>query len=585
MKGIIKHIFSFIFLFFCIDGNAQRQKVSAPDTAFLSIAFAKTNVYMDKEQYDSAQEWLNKIHDLLPYLAPSVFNYALLSRQAEVYYYNNLPQLGLQQARRGLQIAEALNDSALKADSYNFLGLFYMGLDSNRTAINYFNAGIKISPVNYKSLDNLPFTHSYHLLGNLSESYEKLGIYDSALLFVKQSLKKSLKANEQRAIALAYVSTGRLYSKLNNYDSAVLNFEKGNVYARESGDIDVELLGKAGMASCQFLNKQKGKASNILYDGLSLLYKYPNVNSYFSLQFLQDAARIFLSLNDAKAYASALELTAKIQKNNILKYNRQTEAILNAGVKNETQLLQLEVNNVTQKQQLTSTRLSIVILTILIGLIGFFVYRYYTKQKLRVAVLRNKISQDLHDEVGATLSGIALYGHLLKNQITNKQADKVDESIQIIQNSAGEMVTKLNDIVWSVNPGNDSLEALIQKIKDFTLQLAVLKNIDVDITVDKTIAAKKLGMDQRKNIYLICKEAINNALKYSEAKNISLNAFTKNAFTYFIINDNGKGFNITSVKRGNGLNNMQQRAAELKGQLTIDSNEKGSTIKLTCKIP
>ena len=81
--------------------------------------------YMDNEQYDSAQFWLNKIHVIIPSKQKTIKHYFLYARQAEVYYYNNLHQLGLQESRRGLQLATALKDSILIADSYNFVGLFF----------------------------------------------------------------------------------------------------------------------------------------------------------------------------------------------------------------------------------------------------------------------------------------------------------------------------------------------------------------------------------------------------------------------------------------------------------------------------
>ena len=74
----------------------------------------------------------------MPVKRPSLFNYFLITRQAEVFYYNNLQQLGLQESRKGLAMAEALNDSLLLADSYNFLGLFYMNIDSMATSIPYY---------------------------------------------------------------------------------------------------------------------------------------------------------------------------------------------------------------------------------------------------------------------------------------------------------------------------------------------------------------------------------------------------------------------------------------------------------------
>jgi hypothetical protein len=96
---------------------------------FIKSCFFIADQFMDYEQYDSAQIWLNKIADRLPLKKPTLFNYYLSSRQEEVYYYNGLQRLGLQESERCMQIAKSLADSLLMADSYNFVGLFYMNID------------------------------------------------------------------------------------------------------------------------------------------------------------------------------------------------------------------------------------------------------------------------------------------------------------------------------------------------------------------------------------------------------------------------------------------------------------------------
>jgi len=105
---------------------------------YIKNCFAIADNFMEIDQYDSSQTWLNKIAEVLPFKTPSVFSYFLSTRQAEVYYYNGLQRLGLQESERSLGIAQALHDSLLLADAYNFIGLFLINLDSNAAAIPYF---------------------------------------------------------------------------------------------------------------------------------------------------------------------------------------------------------------------------------------------------------------------------------------------------------------------------------------------------------------------------------------------------------------------------------------------------------------
>jgi signal transduction histidine kinase len=100
-----------------------------------------------------------------------------------------------------------------------------------------------------------------------------------------------------------------------------------------------------------------------------------------------------------------------------------------------------------------------------------------------------RISRELHDEVGATLSGIAMYSHLTKEQIKNASISEVEKSLNIMQQSAGEMVDKLNDIVWFINPNQDSLQKLIQRLEEYATDMAMIKNMQVKANVPSHLAA------------------------------------------------------------------------------------------------
>src|SRR4029077_17482002 len=150
---------------------------------------------------------------------------------------------------------------------------------------------------------------------------------------------------------------------------------------------------------------------------------------------------------------------------------------------------------------------------------GYSFYHYRRKKTLQnqqsLMNERLRISRELHDEVGATLSGIAMYSHLTKEQIKQSNTTEVEKSLNIMQQSAGEMVNKLNDIVWLINPDQDSLQKLIQRLEEYARDMAAIKNIQVKTNVSEHLHEHSLPMESRRNIYLFCKEAINNAVKYS----------------------------------------------------------------------
>ena len=199
---------------------------------------------------------------------------------------------------------------------------------------------------------------------------------------------------------------------------------------------------------------------------------------------------------------------------------------------------------------------------------------------------RLRISSDLHDEVGATLSGIAMYSHLAKEQIKNPQAGAIEKSLSIIQSNAGEMVNKLNDIVWLINPGQDSLQKLMQRLEDYAIQMAAVKNIRVKSNINGHHSANILPAETRRNIYLLFKEAINNAVKYSNASLLELYVEEQDNEIEISLKDDGDGFDMETASLGNGLNNMQQRARDIKAGCIIESNiGKGTSITVSVKIP
>lgn len=195
-----------------------------------------------------------------------------------------------------------------------------------------------------------------------------------------------------------------------------------------------------------------------------------------------------------------------------------------------------------------------------------------------------RISRELHDEVGATLSGIAMYSHLTKTQLQSQDLAGVENSLNIMQDSSAQMVNKLNDIVWLINPDKSSLPDIIQRLEEYARNMAATKNMEVKVNVSEDIKQMQLSMEQRRNIYLFCKEAINNAVKYSEGTLLQLKVVQEKDIIVFSVIDNGKGFDATTVRKGNGLNSLQQRAQEMNGiYQVITSAEKGTQIICTIK--
>lgn len=220
----------------------------------------------------------------------------------------------------------------------------------------------------------------------------------------------------------------------------------------------------------------------------------------------------------------------------------------------------------------------------------YSIYRYRLAQWLRVERMRNQIAQDLHDEIGSTLSSIGLYSAVMQKS-QEKFSPKTNEILEnIIANTSG-MMEQMNDLVWTIKSDNDYLEQVINRMRAFGVNITEPKGIRLHFTSQDDLDRLKMPMDDRKNLYLLFKEATNNAVKHSGCKNLFV-AISKNDRTLKVqIRDDGRGFNPGTVDEqanslsGNGLNNMKFRAKQLKGSFYLLSEVgQGTSIELNIPI-
>jgi ligand-binding sensor domain-containing protein/two-component sensor histidine kinase len=220
-------------------------------------------------------------------------------------------------------------------------------------------------------------------------------------------------------------------------------------------------------------------------------------------------------------------------------------------------------------------------------------YRYRINELVKRQTIRNKIAQDLHDNVGSTLSSISVYSQVAKIYHKQQKQDDLQQTLEKIGATSSEMISEMNDIVWAINPRNDNMNVILQRMESYARPLLSAKNISFQFDYDPSLSNMNLPMEQRKNFYLIFKEAVNNALKYSGCRNLYVAIKVSNRRVDLTVRDDGKGFNTAQMKElaakslsGNGLLNMKRRAADMKGECTIASDRgKGTTVMLRFLIP
>jgi two-component system sensor histidine kinase UhpB len=142
----------------------------------------------------------------------------------------------------------------------------------------------------------------------------------------------------------------------------------------------------------------------------------------------------------------------------------------------------------------------------------------------------------------------------------------------------------MSDIVWSINPKNDSLEQVIIKMKEFAAEILEPKNIEYAFNIENNIQALKLDVEKRKNIFLIFKEAVNNSAKYSESSKLAVSLLIRQDILHLSVEDNGKGFELLTTMRGNGLKNMEDRAHSMNGKM-IQASRPGTGTIIQLEVP
>lgn len=192
--------------------------------------------------------------------------------------------------------------------------------------------------------------------------------------------------------------------------------------------------------------------------------------------------------------------------------------------------------------------------------------------------VRDKISSDLHDDLGSSLSSIQIYGYAARQRLEENNKTQTFKLLSIIEKTSRTMLNSMSDIVWAINPSNDSNDKLIERIQAFGFEILSARGSAFKVDVDESFLRHKLNQAQRRNILLIIKEAINNAAKYSGASEVSLKIQKEGSIFLIQVSDNGKGI-PDDISQGNGLKTMKKRALELSDFYEVLSTEEGTSIR------
>lgn len=552
---------------------------------------------------------------------------------ANVFQYKTELDSALFYHKKALKSRQNANDFLGVADSYNNIGIvfdtkgqfpnalnnyfkalyFYdLKKDIAKQAMVHTNIGIVYKAQKEYTKAYFYYKKAYDLYLNTNDEFGKsasAGNLGSILINLQQytqSLKYSLIA-KQRYYKLGYdrftgfplTNVACVYDSLHQFKLAEKNYLTAIQIFEKNKNIFEVAENSNALAFC--LIKQKKYQQSLYFSKKALDFSQKS-NAY--LQQVQAYKNLYIGNVKAGNFQLAIDYINKYNTGrDSLFETEKTKTIFELDTKYQTAkkeklILQKEAE-VKQRNLLLA---GVSVIAILAGLIGFLIYRQQklktTQQEkefeLKTAISKietqNKlqeqrlnISRDLHDNIGAQLTFIISSVDNIKYafDITNaKLGNKLDN----ISNFAKDTIVELRDTIWAMNSNEISFEDLEIRINNYIGKAKEAKDkISISFAIDENIKTKKLTSIEGMNIYRTIQEAVNNSIKYANASVISINAKKVEGEIKISIQDNGSGFDLSTVEKGNGLQNMQKRIEEIGGKFEISSDNDGTRIEFLIK--
>jgi signal transduction histidine kinase/ligand-binding sensor domain-containing protein len=218
---------------------------------------------------------------------------------------------------------------------------------------------------------------------------------------------------------------------------------------------------------------------------------------------------------------------------------------------------------------------------LVLGLLAFALHRMRTAQLLHLERVRTRIATDLHDDIGASLSQMAILSEVIGRRASAGDTGLVQHHATKIAAIARDLVDSMSDIVWAINPAKETLEDLEQRMREFAGEMLVPRNIALDFRTSRAAGDLPLSIEARREILLIFKEAIHNLVRHSACTEARVRLEAQNGCLKLEVHDNGRGLESQPAE-GNGLCNMRRRAEAARATLEFRSGAgEGTTVSLS----
>jgi len=455
----------------------------------------------------------------------------------------NYPE-ALEMFHESLKVCEEIGDTVSIIDLMNNIGLTYIDLKKYSEAEAYLNSSLEIANRIAYYKKGLTDTHNY--LGHLFRSQKKFAEAEKHFLAALEIFQN---AGYIQGIAAQHRQLGELYLTSSDFQKARKILE-------------------ISLATSQQLNTTKGIQVNYRY-----LYKLDSAEGHF--------AGALENYKHYTIYSDSLLSQETRQQIDRMKIEYETEKkdreieLLNKD--NEIKSLLL-----SKQKAIRHGMIAGIILLFITGFLLFRSFRLRKKLEQQQAIIseRKRISADLHDDVGSGLSRIMLLTELVKKEAKTPEMNKEAEKIASISK---ELSANISEIIWALNANNDYLESLVAYIRRYAAEFFDDSAVSLKISSTGTLTGIPISGELRREIFYTVKEALHNIYKHSQATEAKLGFSVKDNILTVSIHDNGIGMPEKETGRyGNGLTNMQQRMAAVRGRIRIENHE---GTKITLEVP
>ena len=488
---------------------------------------------------------------------------------------------------KGIKLHEKLKGDVGLATAYSNYATHLVSLERMPEALKYAKNALQLRE---RLKDNYGLMYSY---ANLSQIYTLMDSLQPALRYQQLSVQKAEDIGSDKLKAQSYVGLSLLYSKMQRYALAFEYELKAVTLLEQTGN--TEMLSRRYIALAMGYDQKKDSVSAAKYYMKAIeLSKEHDYKENLRDAYLYTA----IFFKDRRDYYNAYEFIKKYHavRDEILD-QEAVEQIAELETKYETQKKEEQIDQLNNEKLIQQLKLErqglfrnvlIVAIILALGIAYILFNRYQLKKKLeqKTAMLRerSRISGELHDEVGSTLSTINILSHSARMKLRS-DVEKSDNLLEKINENSQRMMDAMSDIVWSINPENDALGNISVRMKEFVSEILDNKDIDYTFEMSEELTDVKLSPEIRKDMYLAFKEAVNNLAKYSKATTAHISLSRMYGSLNMKIKDNGTGFNPQQNGSGNGMNTMKKRAESHGGTFQIVSEEgKGTSIHISIPI-